>query len=69
MDADRTPSCAKPPWPAQRCRGGQAALLSARLTDAAAGCAVAVIVTQSRSISQQNSQHRVLTYSTPALCW
>jgi GNAT superfamily N-acetyltransferase len=45
--------------PAHRRRGIQAALLSARLVDAtAAGCDVAVIVTQPGSTSQQNAQRR-----------
>jgi GNAT superfamily N-acetyltransferase len=45
--------------PAHRRRGIQAALLSARLVDAtAAGCDVAVIVTQPGSKSQQNAQRR-----------
>ncbi len=45
--------------PAHRRHGIQAALLSARLTDAAAaGCDVAVIVTQPGSKSQQNAQRR-----------
>jgi GNAT superfamily N-acetyltransferase len=45
--------------PAHRRRGIQAALLSARLVDAtAAGCDVAVIVTQPASKSQQNAQRR-----------
>jgi len=45
--------------PAHRRRGIQAALLSARLIDAtAAGCDVAVIVTQPGSKSQQNAQRR-----------
>jgi GNAT superfamily N-acetyltransferase len=45
--------------PAHRRRGVQTALLSARLADAAAaGCEVAVIVTQPGSKSQQNSQRR-----------
>ena len=45
--------------PAHRRRGIQAALLSARLADAAAaGCDVAVIVTQPGSKSQQNAQRR-----------
>jgi GNAT superfamily N-acetyltransferase len=45
--------------PAHRRHGIQAALLSARLVDAtAAGCDVAVIVTQPGSRSQQNAQRR-----------
>ena len=45
--------------PAHRRRGIQAALLSARLADAAAaGCDVAVITTQPGSKSQQNAQRR-----------
>jgi GNAT superfamily N-acetyltransferase len=45
--------------PAHRRRGIQAALLSARLVDAtAAGCDVAVIVTQPASKSQENAQRR-----------
>jgi GNAT superfamily N-acetyltransferase len=45
--------------PAHRRHGIQAALLSARLVDAAmAGCDVAVIVTQPGSKSQQNAQRR-----------
>jgi GNAT superfamily N-acetyltransferase len=45
--------------PAHRRRGIQAALLSARLVDAAAaGCDIAVIVTQPGSKSQQNAQRR-----------
>ncbi len=45
--------------PAYRRRGIQAALLAARLVDAAAaGCDVAVIVTQPASKSQQNAQRR-----------
>ena len=45
--------------PAHRRHGIQAALLSARLADAtAAGCDVAVIVTQPGSKSQQNAQRR-----------
>jgi GNAT superfamily N-acetyltransferase len=45
--------------PEHRRRGVQTALLSARLVDAAAaGCEVAVIVTQPGSKSQQNSQRR-----------
>jgi GNAT superfamily N-acetyltransferase len=45
--------------PAHRRRGIQAALLAARLVDAtAAGCDVAVIVTQPGSRSQQNAQRR-----------
>jgi GNAT superfamily N-acetyltransferase len=45
--------------PAHRRRGIQAALLAARLADAtAAGCDVAVIVTQPGSKSQQNAQRR-----------
>jgi GNAT superfamily N-acetyltransferase len=45
--------------PAHRRRGIQAALLSARLVDAtAAGCDVAVIVTQPGSKSQENAQRR-----------
>ena len=45
--------------PAHRRHGIQAALLSARLVDAAAaGCDVAVIVTQPGSTSQQNAQRR-----------
>jgi len=45
--------------PAYRRRGVQAALLAARLADAtAAGCDVAVIVTQPASKSQQNAQRR-----------
>jgi GNAT superfamily N-acetyltransferase len=45
--------------PAHRRHGIQAALLSARLGDAAAaGCDVAVIVTQPGSKSQQNAQRR-----------
>jgi GNAT superfamily N-acetyltransferase len=45
--------------PAHRRHGIQAALLSARLADAtAAGCDVAVIVTQPASKSQQNAQRR-----------
>jgi ribosomal protein S18 acetylase RimI-like enzyme len=45
--------------PAHRRRGVQTALLSARLADAAAaGCDVAVIVTQPGSKSQQNAQRR-----------
>ena len=45
--------------PAHRRRGIQSALLSARLADAAAaGCDVAVIVTQPGSKSQQNAQRR-----------
>ena len=47
--------------PAHRRHGIQAALLSARLVDAAAaGCDVAVIVTQPGSKSQQNAQRRGL---------
>lgn len=45
--------------PAYRRRGVQSALLAARLADAAAaGCDVAVIVTQPGSRSQQNAQRR-----------
>ncbi len=45
--------------PAYRRRGVQTALLSARLSDAAAaGCDVAVITTQPGSKSQQNAQRR-----------
>lgn len=45
--------------PAHRRRGVQTALLAARLVDArAAGCEVAIIVTQPGSKSQQNSQRR-----------
>ena len=45
--------------PAHRRRGVQTALLAARLADAAAaGCDVAVIVTQPGSKSQQNAQRR-----------
>jgi GNAT superfamily N-acetyltransferase len=45
--------------PAHRRRGVQSALLAARLADAAAaGCDVAVIVTQPGSRSQQNAQRR-----------
>jgi len=45
--------------PAHRRHGIQAALLSARLVDAAAaGCDVAVVVTQPGSKSQQNAQRR-----------
>jgi GNAT superfamily N-acetyltransferase len=45
--------------PAHRRHGVQSALLAARLADArAAGCAVAVIVTQPGSKSQQNAQRR-----------
>lgn len=45
--------------PAHRRHGIQAALLSARLVDAAAaGCDIAVIVTQPASKSQQNAQRR-----------
>jgi ribosomal protein S18 acetylase RimI-like enzyme len=45
--------------PAHRRRGGHTALLSARLADAtAAGCDVAVIITQPGSKSQQNAQRR-----------
>jgi GNAT superfamily N-acetyltransferase len=45
--------------PAQRRRGIQSALLSARLADAAAaGCDVAVVTTQPGSRSQQNVQRR-----------
>ena len=45
--------------PAHRRHGVQTALLSARLADAAAaGCDVAVIVTQPGSKSQQNAQRR-----------
>jgi ribosomal protein S18 acetylase RimI-like enzyme len=45
--------------PAHRRRGVQTALLSARLADAAAaGCDVAVIVTQPGSKSQQNAQRQ-----------
>jgi GNAT superfamily N-acetyltransferase len=45
--------------PAYRRRGVQAALLAARLVDAAAaGCDLAVIVTQPASKSQQNAQRR-----------
>jgi hypothetical protein len=45
--------------PAHRRRGIQAALLAARLVDAvAAGCEVAVIVTQPGSTSQENAQRR-----------
>jgi GNAT superfamily N-acetyltransferase len=45
--------------PAHRRRGVQTALLSARLADAAAaGCDVAVIITQPGSKSQQNAQRR-----------
>jgi N-acetylglutamate synthase-like GNAT family acetyltransferase len=45
--------------PVHRRRGIQAALLSARLVDAtAAGCDVAVIVTQPGSKSQHNAQRR-----------
>jgi len=45
--------------PAHRRRGVQSALLSARLSDAAAaGCDVAVIVTQPGSKSQQNAQRQ-----------
>jgi len=45
--------------PAHRRRGIQTALLSARLADAAAaGCDVAVIITQPGSKSQQNAQRR-----------
>jgi len=45
--------------PAHRRRGAHSALLSARLTDAAAaGCDVAVIVTQPGSKSQQNAQRQ-----------
>jgi GNAT superfamily N-acetyltransferase len=45
--------------PAYRRRGIQAALLAARLADAtAAGCDVAVIITQPGSTSQQNAQRR-----------
>jgi GNAT superfamily N-acetyltransferase len=45
--------------PAHRRRGVQTALLSARVTDAAAaGCDIAVITTQPGSKSQQNAQRR-----------
>jgi GNAT superfamily N-acetyltransferase len=45
--------------PAHRRRGIQSALLAVRLTDAAAaGCDVAVIITQPGSRSQQNAQRR-----------
>lgn len=45
--------------PAQRRRGVQSALLSARLADAvAAGCDIAVVTTQPGSKSQQNVQRR-----------
>jgi GNAT superfamily N-acetyltransferase len=45
--------------PAQRRQGVQSALLAARLIDArAAGCDVAVVVTQPGSPSQQNSQRQ-----------
>jgi GNAT superfamily N-acetyltransferase len=45
--------------PAHRRRGVQTALLSARLADAAAaGCDVAVIITQPGSKSQQNAQRQ-----------
>ena len=45
--------------PAHRRQGVQSALLSARLSDAAAaGCDVAVIVTQPGSKSQQNAQRQ-----------
>ena len=45
--------------PARRRRGVQTALLSARLTDAAAaGCDVAVVTTPPGSKSQQNAQRR-----------
>ncbi len=45
--------------PAHRRHGVQSAMLSARLTDArAAGCDVAVIVTQPGSTSHQNAQRR-----------
>jgi ribosomal protein S18 acetylase RimI-like enzyme len=45
--------------PAHRRRGVQTALLSARLSDAAAaGCDVAVVTTQPGSKSQQNVQRR-----------
>lgn len=45
--------------PAHRRRGIQSALLSTRLSDAAAaGCDVAVITTQPGSLSQQNAQRR-----------
>ncbi|HEX6654762.1 MAG TPA: GNAT family N-acetyltransferase, partial [Candidatus Limnocylindria bacterium] len=45
--------------PAHRRRGVQAALLAARLADAAAaGCDVAVIITQPGSKSQQNAQRQ-----------
>ena len=46
-------------FPAHRRRGVQTALLSARLADAAAaGCDVAVIITQPGSKSQQNAQRQ-----------
>jgi len=45
--------------PAHRRHGVQSALVAARLADArAAGCDVAVIVTQPGSTSQQNAQRR-----------
>jgi len=45
--------------PAHRRHGVQAALLSARLADAAAaGCDIAVITTQPGSTSQANAQRR-----------
>ena len=45
--------------PAHRRHGVQTALLAARLEDAkAAGCDIAVIVTQPGSKSQQNAQRR-----------
>ena len=60
--------------PAHRRHGIQAALLSARLVDAAAaGCDVAVVVTQPGSKSQQNAQRRgfdlLYTRADPGEAW
>jgi ribosomal protein S18 acetylase RimI-like enzyme len=58
--------------PAHRRHGVQTALLAARLTDAAAaGCDVAVIVTQPGSRSQQNAQRQGfdLLYTRAVLVW